>query len=150
MVQQIGDTLYKQWEKMFTLFTDQLVRNQAFLGSMGKLIENSSAIRGTVERSMNKVLEQMQLPTRHDIADILTVLRKLETSVEEHRMERRSVQKQIRDLSQAVLAMGKAMEVQSRQLDALLEGTRSAPASKASRKAAPKKAASKKAATKKG
>jgi hypothetical protein len=81
MIGEWGETFFKQWEKMFATFMEQLVRNQAFLAHMGKLLEGSSMFRMIVDTSMRKALESMQIPTRRDIEEVLAVLRKVEMAL---------------------------------------------------------------------
>jgi hypothetical protein len=76
----LSELFYKQWEKMFTLFMEQLVQNKTFLGQMGKLMETSNFFKMTVDRSIQKALESMQIPTRKDIDEAVASVHKVEVS----------------------------------------------------------------------
>ena len=77
----LSDMLFKQWEKMFTAFMEQLTRNKAFLGHMGKVMESSNLFKMTVDKAMLKALESAQMPTRKDLEETLTAVRTVESGV---------------------------------------------------------------------
>lgn len=81
MLNATTEMLYKQWEKMFSGFMDYLVRNETFLASMGKMMEGSSIFKMVVDKSFERALESMRMPTRKDLEETLYAVRKLESSV---------------------------------------------------------------------
>jgi len=97
-----SDMLFKQWEKGFSTFMDQLVRNQAFLAQMGKLMEGSNLFRMVVDRSIIKALESVQLPTRKDMEDALAALRRIE-------VEQQKLATRLDLLQDSLTAMAEAM-----------------------------------------
>ncbi len=114
-----SDMIFKQWEKGFSTFMDQLVRNQAFLTQMGKLMEGSNLFRMVVDRSIIKALESVQLPTRKDMEDALSAIRRIE--VEQQKLVTRM------DLLQdGLAAMTEALSALSRLAEA--SATAEAPA----------------------
>jgi len=105
-----GDMFFKQWEKGFSTFMDQLVRNQAFLTHMGKLMEGSNLFRMVVDRSIIKALESVQLPTRKDMEDALSAMRRIE--VEQQKLATRMdlLQDGLVALADAMAALGRLAE----------------------------------------
>lgn len=81
MMNAATEMLYKQWEKMFSNFMDYLVRNETFLASMGKMMEGSSMFKMVVDKSFERGLESMRMPTRKDLEETLYAVRKLESAV---------------------------------------------------------------------
>lgn len=105
------EMFFKQWEKMFTTFTEQLLKNQQFLTHMGKMIESSSLFKLAVDKAVVKGLEAMQLPTRKDVEEVLAVLRKLEISAEKGRIDREDLRRTLEGMSVAMVSIGKAVEL---------------------------------------
>jgi hypothetical protein len=102
-----SDMLFKQWEKGFSTFMDQLVRNQAFLTQMGKLMEGSNLFRMVVDRSIIKALESIQLPTRKDMEDALAAIRRIE--VEQQKLATRLdlLQDSLTAMTEAMATLGR-------------------------------------------
>ncbi len=101
------EMLFKQWEKMFSGFMDYLVRNETFLSSMGKMMESSSIFKMVVDKSFERALESMRMPTRKDLEETLYAIRKLESSILD-------TQEQLDAISQQLSQVGELVATQAR------------------------------------
>lgn len=146
-MKDLADVFYKQWEKMFSSFMEQLVHNKSFLAQMGKVMEGSNIFKMIVDKSIIRGLETMQMPTRRDMEETLGVLRKLEMAAAQSELRMTRLEEKLDALAGAVAALAglAAKQAESAAAAAL---KKAAPKKAAPRKPAPKKTAANKPAAK--
>lgn len=60
----------KQWETWLGQQIDRFVRNESFLGQMGKAMESSMVFKAHYDRVLEQSLRSMRLPTRTDLDEV--------------------------------------------------------------------------------
>lgn len=81
MINNISEMALKNWEKMFSSSMEYIVKSDTFLSYMGKMLESSSIFKMVIDKSIEKTLESMRMPTRKDIEDTLLAIRQVEKAV---------------------------------------------------------------------
>ena len=77
-MKQMGDEMYKHWERAMGSWWDQVLETPAFLGAMGQNLEGMAGARGQYEKAVDEAAERMHLPSRSDVVRIAKVASMLE------------------------------------------------------------------------
>ncbi len=77
-MKQMGDELYKHWERAMGSWWDQVLETPAFLGAMGQNLEAMAGARGHYEKAVDEAAERMHLPSRSDVVRVAKVASMLE------------------------------------------------------------------------
>lgn len=76
---QLTSQMQKQMETMFVQGMDQMMRNAQALQHFGTTLKSGLEGKQMADNAMKQYLEMMNLPTRDDVARILTYLQKIES-----------------------------------------------------------------------
>ena len=110
MLGEWGKLMGKQWERLFTQFTEQMVRNQAFLNQLGNTLEGSSMFKMVVDRSIQKALESIQLPTRKDLEQMTLVLQGVDAALSNNSGQGAELVRKIETLTAEVARLQKKVD----------------------------------------
>lgn len=97
---------FKHWETLIQTMIDQAVRNQMFLNQLSKILEGSSAFRMVVDRSIQKALETLTLPSIRDLESLGDRLEELTEFAKGNRKKLESIDAQLAHLTKLVEALG--------------------------------------------
>ncbi len=114
MLGEWGKLMGKQWERLFTQFTEQMVRNQAFLNQLGNTLEGSSMFKMVVDRSIQKALESLQLPTRKDMEQVTLVLQSVVAALSNNNGQGEELVRKIENLTSEVAKLQKKVDALSK------------------------------------
>lgn len=79
--------MYAAWEKIMAENLDTLLRNPAFLTSMGQVMERSLTLKEHMDRAMGTTLRAMHLPSTRETDQILADITALREEVTELRTQ---------------------------------------------------------------
>jgi hypothetical protein len=78
---KFGKEYFDEMEKMFVGRFNELLRDQEFLGTMGKGVLAGLDGKKAMDEALKKSLESAGLPTRADVAKILQYLQTIESRI---------------------------------------------------------------------
>ncbi len=98
----------RQVESLISAITDQFLRNPLFLNQLTRFFEGSAMFRMMVDRSIQKALETLALPSRRDMEQLSEQIQDLRAQAEANGTVLESIRHALDEIRSAPPGAGKA------------------------------------------